>query len=49
MDEQRLGNWVLEKSIAAGKEIYEEERVERFTANGEIESSRLGGAIWLYR
>ena len=27
-----LGNWVREKSIAAGTEIFEEERVERFTA-----------------
>ena len=42
MDEQSLGNWVREKSIAAGTEIFEEERVERFTAYGEIESSKFG-------
>ena len=42
MDEQSLGNWVREKSIAAGTEIFEEERVGRFTANGEIESSKFG-------
>ena len=42
MDEESLGNWVREKSIAAGTEIFERQRVERFTANGEIESSKFG-------
>jgi glycerol-3-phosphate dehydrogenase len=42
MDEENLGNWVREKSIAAGTEIFEGERVERFTANGEIKSSKFG-------
>ena len=42
MDEQSLGNWVREKSIAAGTAIFEETKVERFTANGEIESSKFG-------
>lgn len=42
MDEENLGNWVHENTVAAGTEIYEGERVERFTANGEIESLRFG-------
>jgi glycerol-3-phosphate dehydrogenase len=42
MDEESLGNWVREKSIIAGTEIFEEERVERFTSRGEITSSRFG-------
>jgi glycerol-3-phosphate dehydrogenase len=42
MDEQNLGNWVREKSIAAGTEIFEEERVERYSTSGEIKSLRFG-------
>jgi len=34
--------WVRDKSIAAGMEIFEEVRLERFTVNGEIESSKFG-------
>jgi len=42
MDEQNLGNWVRENSIAAGTAIFEETKVERFTTNGKIMSSRFG-------
>jgi len=42
MDEQSLGNWVREKSITAGTEIFEEERVERFIDNGDIEPLKFG-------
>tara|TARA_B100000575_G_C23111746_1_gene642271 strand:+ start:509 stop:1606 length:1098 start_codon:yes stop_codon:yes gene_type:complete len=42
MDEQSLGNWVREKSIAAGTKIFEEEKVERFSSDGEIESLKFG-------
>ncbi|MDA8865597.1 FAD-dependent oxidoreductase [Gammaproteobacteria bacterium] len=42
MDEMNLGNWVREKSIAAGTEIFEHEKVEYFSTNGEIESLKFG-------
>lgn len=42
MDEENLGNWVCERSRASGANIFEDERVVHFSANGEIESSKLG-------
>lgn len=42
MDEQRLGYWVRDQSTEAGTKIFENTKVDRFTSNGVLETSRFG-------
>jgi len=42
MNEESLGYWVRDKSREAGTKIFENTKVERFTSNGVLGTSRFG-------